>query len=62
MGTYGGSNRLLTAREVGELLGRPERTVRDNWQAWGLPSIKQGRARRFRERDVLAYIDRCEVQ
>jgi excisionase family DNA binding protein len=57
-GTLGGSNRLLSSVEVGELLGLPERTIRARWRDWGLPAHRIGRALRFRERDVLAWIDR----
>jgi excisionase family DNA binding protein len=53
----GGSNRLLTSREVGQLLGIPERTVRAKWREWGLPAYRIGRALRFRERNVEAWIE-----
>jgi excisionase family DNA binding protein len=49
---------LLSSVEVGELLGFPERTIRARWRDWGLPAHWIGRALRFRERDVLAWIDR----
>jgi excisionase family DNA binding protein len=58
MGTLGGSNRLLNAREVGALLGLPERTVRAEWNKWGLPAKRIGRALRWRERDVDAWIEK----
>jgi excisionase family DNA binding protein len=58
VGTLGGSNRLLSSTEVGELLGLPERTVRAQRQEWGLQAYRIGRALRFRERDVMAWIDR----
>lgn len=54
----GGSNRMLSAREVGALLGIPERTVRDRWQSWELPAYRIGKHLRWRERDVHAWIDR----
>ena len=54
----GGSSRLLSAREVGALLGVPERTVRDRWRAWELPAYKIGKHLRWKERDVRAWIDR----
>lgn len=57
-GTLGGSNRLLSARDVAELLAVPERTVRDKWRAWGLPAYRIGKHLRWKERDVLAWIDR----
>jgi excisionase family DNA binding protein len=57
-GTLGGSNRMLSARDVAELLAVPERSVRDKWRAWGLPAYRIGKHLRWRERDVLAWIDR----
>jgi len=57
-GTLGGSNRLLSAREVAGMLVVPERTVRDKWRAWGLPAYRIGKHLRWKERDVLAWIDR----
>src|SRR5271154_3945252 len=57
-GTLGGSNRLLSSRDVAEILGIPERTVRDKWREWGLPAYRIGKHLRWRERDVYAWIDR----
>jgi excisionase family DNA binding protein len=57
MANLGGSNRLLNSTEVGELLGLPERTVRAQWKQWGLQAYRIGRALRWRERDVHAWID-----
>lgn len=57
-GTLGGSNRMLNSTEVGELLGLPERTIRAQWREWGLPAYRIGRALRWRERDVEAWINR----
>jgi excisionase family DNA binding protein len=61
VGTLGGSNRLMRAGEVAALLDLPERTVRAQWRAWGLPAVRIGRALRFRERDVQAFITRNEI-
>lgn len=62
-GTLGGSNRLLNSKEVGELLGFPERTVRAQSKTWGLKTYRVGgRALRWRERDVEAFIGRSVVQ
>jgi hypothetical protein len=36
-GTLAGSNRMLSARDVADMLGIPECTVRDKWRDWGLP-------------------------
>jgi excisionase family DNA binding protein len=57
-GTLGGSNRLLSARDVAAILAVPERTVRDKWREWQLPAYKIGKHLRWRERDVYAWIDR----
>jgi excisionase family DNA binding protein len=54
----GGSNRLLSARDVGAILGVPERTVRARWKEWGLRAYRIGKHLRWRERDVHAWIDR----
>jgi excisionase family DNA binding protein len=56
--TLGGSNRLLSAREVGAILGIPERTVREKWREWKLPAYRIGKHLRWREREVHAWIDR----
>jgi len=57
-GTLGGSNRLLSARDVAAILAIPERTVRDKWKEWGLPAYRIGRHLRWKERDVFAWIER----
>jgi excisionase family DNA binding protein len=57
-GTLGGSNRLLSARDVAEILSVPERTVRDKWRSWELPAYRIGKHLRWRERDLHAWIDR----
>ena len=57
-GTLGGSNRMLSARDVAAILAVPERTVRDKWREWGLPAYRIGKHLRWRERDVYAWIDR----
>jgi excisionase family DNA binding protein len=57
-GTLGGSNRMLTSREVAAILAVPERTVRDRWREWGLQAYRIGKHLRWRERDVHAWIDR----
>jgi excisionase family DNA binding protein len=59
--TQGGSNRLLSSREVGELLGLPETTIRREWPKWGLQAYRVGRALRWRERDVHAWIENQAV-
>ena len=57
-GTLGGSNRLLSSRDVAAILAIPERTVRDRWKEWGLPAYRVGKHLRWKERDVYAWIER----
>jgi len=57
-GTLGGSNRMLSSRDVGVILAIPERTVRDKWKEWGLPAYRIGKHLRWRERDVYAWLER----
>ena len=57
-GTLGGSNRMLSARDVAAMLAVPESTVRGRWREWGLPAYRIGKHLRWRERDVIAWIDR----
>ncbi len=57
-GTLGGSNRMLSAREVAAILGIPERTIREKWREWQLPAYRIGKHLRWKERDVYAWIDR----
>ncbi|WP_078950806.1 helix-turn-helix domain-containing protein [Streptomyces viridochromogenes] len=55
--TAGGSNRLLTPEEVAEWLKVSETTVRNKYRAWGLTPQKVGRLLRFRERDIVTYLN-----
>jgi len=57
-GTLGGSNRLLSSRDVAAILAIPERTVRDKWKEWRLPAYRIGKHLRWKERDVYAWIER----
>lgn len=57
-GSLGGSNRMLSAREVAAILGIPERTVREKWRDWELPAYRIGKHLRWKEREVYAWIDR----
>jgi excisionase family DNA binding protein len=57
-GTLGGSNRLLSSRDVAAILAVPERTVRDKWKEWGLPAYRIGKHLRWKERDLYAWIER----
>ncbi|WP_327257342.1 MULTISPECIES: helix-turn-helix domain-containing protein [unclassified Streptomyces] len=54
----GGSYVLLTSAEVADWLKVSEVTVKNKHRAWGLRSQKVGRLLRFRERDVVDYLDR----
>ncbi|GAA0421958.1 helix-turn-helix domain-containing protein [Streptomyces luteireticuli] len=54
---YGGSNRLLTPVEVADWLKVSEVTVKNKYRRWGIKPQKVGRLLRFRERDVVAYLD-----
>ncbi|MFF1370035.1 helix-turn-helix domain-containing protein [Streptomyces virginiae] len=53
----GGSYRLLTPAEVAEWLKVSEVTVKNKYRSWGLRPQKVGRLLRFRERDVVSYLD-----
>ncbi|MBT2418088.1 helix-turn-helix domain-containing protein [Streptomyces sp. ISL-22] len=55
--TRGGSNRLLTPEEVADWLKVSATTVRNKYRSWGLKPQKVGRLLRFRERDVMTYLD-----
>ncbi|MFE7269425.1 helix-turn-helix domain-containing protein [Streptomyces sp. NPDC057623] len=55
--TAGGSNRLLTPEEVASWLQVSEITVKNKYRAWGLKAQKVGRLLRFRERDIIAYLE-----
>jgi len=55
--TQGGSNRLLTPEEVAAWLKCSEITVKNKYRAWGIKPQKVGRLLRFRERDIVAYLD-----
>ena len=57
-GTLGGSNQLLSSRDVAAILAIPERTVRDRWKEWGLQAYRIGKHLRWKERDVYAWIER----
>ncbi|MCY0931772.1 helix-turn-helix domain-containing protein [Streptomyces sp. H27-H1] len=48
----------MTPAEVAGWLKVSEVTVKNKYRAWGLRPQKVGRLLRFRERDVLDYLDR----
>ena len=49
--------KLMTAQEVGELLGRKTSWVLNQAAAGEIPSFKLGHAVRFREDQVLAWLE-----
>ena len=53
------NDRLLTAREVAELLGLSPSTVLDMWERGQLPGFKIGRAVRFRPSEVETWLEGC---
>jgi predicted DNA-binding transcriptional regulator AlpA len=52
------TDRLVTARELGELLSLAPGTVLDKWEAGDLPGYKIGRAVRFDPDEILAVTRR----
>jgi excisionase family DNA binding protein len=52
------TERLLTARELGELLGLKPATVLDKWERGDLPGYKIGRAVRFDGDEILTLTRR----
>jgi excisionase family DNA binding protein len=57
MSDLGGSNRLLTMRELADYLNQPYRSVQVNWARWGIPAYRVGRSLRFRVRAVEQWLD-----
>jgi excisionase family DNA binding protein len=49
--------RLLTAQEVGDLIGRRTRWVLDQATAGAIPSFKVGQAVRFDEAEIEAWLE-----
>ncbi|MFI8815837.1 MULTISPECIES: helix-turn-helix domain-containing protein [unclassified Streptomyces] len=56
--TQGGSYRLLTPAEVAEWLKVSQLTIKNKYRSWGLRPQKVGRLLRFREHDIVAYLER----
>lgn len=52
------TERLVTARELGDLLGLRPGTILDQWEAGKLPGYKIGRAVRFDPDEILAMTRR----
>jgi excisionase family DNA binding protein len=55
------SDRLLTAADLAERLALSTSTVLDWFEAGKLPGFKLGRVVRFRESEVLAWLERHRV-
>jgi excisionase family DNA binding protein len=53
------SDRLLDAGEVAALLSVPVSWVRESTRSGAIPVVELGRYRRYREADVLAWLESC---
>jgi excisionase family DNA binding protein len=53
------SDRLLTAPELAERLAVPESWVRESTRSGAIPHVQLGRYRRYREADVMAWLEAC---
>jgi excisionase family DNA binding protein len=51
------AERLLSARELGELLGFSAATIQDWSEAGKIPGFRVGGRLRFRESEVLAWLE-----
>jgi len=51
------SDRLRTAGEIAEMLSVPVSWVREHTRSGQIPHVELGRYRRYREPDVLAWLD-----
>ena len=54
------ASELMSAEEVGKRIGVHARTVR-NWVLDGCPHVRAGRKLRFREPDVLRWLEERET-
>jgi excisionase family DNA binding protein len=57
----GGSNRLIDVRETAARLDVPVSTLYKHWREWKLTAYRVGRALKFRERDIKAWLERQRV-
>ena len=57
----GGSNRLIGVRETAVRLDVPVSTLYKHWREWKLTAYRVGRALKFRERDIEAWLERQRV-
>jgi excisionase family DNA binding protein len=51
------ADRLLEAKEIAELLGVPERWVREHTRSGAVPHVRFGRYVRYDRGDVLAWVE-----
>jgi excisionase family DNA binding protein len=51
------SDRLLTAKEIAEVLGVPESWVREHTRSNAIPHVRLGRYVRYDLDDVLAWVE-----
>jgi excisionase family DNA binding protein len=59
--TATGTERLLTAEEVGEMLSVPTRWVREHSRSGSIPHVRLGRYVRYRREAVLDWIGEQET-
>ena len=52
---------LLTADELAQLLSVPTSWVRESTRSGAIPCIHLGRYRRYRETDVLTWLEACST-
>lgn len=53
------NDHLLTADEVAAMLSVPVSWVRESTRSGAIPVVELGRYRRYREADVLAWLEQC---
>ncbi|MEU4224720.1 helix-turn-helix domain-containing protein [Nonomuraea sp. NPDC026600] len=53
----GGSNHLMSVKDVAAYMDVPESTVYACWKKWELPGYRIGKHLRFRVRNVETWID-----
>jgi excisionase family DNA binding protein len=51
------TGRLVTAREIAEVLSVPETWVREHTRSGAIPHVELGRYRRYDLDEVLAWVD-----
>jgi excisionase family DNA binding protein len=51
------ADRLLEAKEIAELLGVPERWVREHTRSGAIPHVQLGRYVRYDRGDVVAWVE-----